>query len=284
MRIKSAAINTAKPIELLNEFAKYLIKIGEGLIETIKDSKFIDEILLPSNIAKNMDESELIESVFPEIETNAFNVEFMSTRAILATKNSTVDKINDLAIKYFPGTEQTYLSIDSVLCPRQKAIYPTEFLNKITGSGLPQHRLLLKINQPIILLRNISQNEGLCNGTRLIIRGFNTRFIDVEIAIGKHKSKRFFIPRMTITPTDLDYPFDLKRIQLPIRSAFAMTINKSQGSTLNFVGIYLEEPCFSHGQLYVAMSRVACLENIIIATNSTLEAITRNVVYKEVFE
>jgi hypothetical protein len=99
MRIKSAAINIAKPIELLNEFAKYLIKIGEGLIETIKDSKFIDEILLPSNIAKNMDESELIESVFPEIETNAFNVEFMSTRAILATKNSTVDKINDLAIK-----------------------------------------------------------------------------------------------------------------------------------------------------------------------------------------
>jgi hypothetical protein len=68
---------------------------------------------------------------------------------------------------------------------------------------------------------------------------------------------------MTITPTDLDYPFDLKRIQLPIRSAFAMTINKSQGSTLNFVGIYLEEPCFSHGQLSVAMSRVACLENII---------------------
>jgi ATP-dependent DNA helicase PIF1 len=107
--------------------------------------------------------------------------------------------------------------------------------------------------------------------------------LDVEIATGKHKGKRFFIPRMAITPSDLDYPFDLKRIQFPIRSAFAMTINKSQGSTLSMVGIYLDEPAFSHGQLYVAMSRVACMENIIIATNSSNEGTTRNVVYKEIF-
>ena len=55
-----------------------------------------------------------------------------------------------------------------------------------------------------------------------------------------------------ITPTDTDYPIEIKRVQFPVRSAFAMTINKAQGATLNKVGIYLDDPVFSHFQLYVA--------------------------------
>ena len=62
-----------------------------------------------------------------------------------------------------------------------------------------------------------------------------------------------------------------------------MTINKSQGSTLDFVGIYLNEPVCTHGQLYVALSRVSSFENIFVATNSDKDGITRNVVYTEIF-
>ena len=47
-----------------------------------------------------------------------------------------------------------------------------------------------------------------------------------------------------------------KRLQYPIRLAYAMTINKSQGQTLERCGLVLHSPVFSHGQLYVAMSRV----------------------------
>ena len=165
----------------------------------IKNSKYEDDINLGFNIAKNMDELELIKSVYPDILKNSTDIEFMSNRAILAGKNIDVDKINEMASNYFPGIAQTFLSADSVLCAKQRAIYPTEFLNQITGSGLPPHKLTLKINQPIILLRNIMQSEGLCNGTRLIIKEFHKNFIDVEIAIGKHKNKRFFIPKLVIT-------------------------------------------------------------------------------------
>jgi ATP-dependent exoDNAse (exonuclease V) alpha subunit len=62
-----------------------------------------------------------------------------------------------------------------------------------------------------------------------------------------------------------------------------MTINKAQGSTLESVGLYLNEPVFSHGQLYVALSRVSSLKKIFIATNSEIEGRTRNVVYREIF-
>jgi len=58
------------------------------------------------------------------------------------------------------------------------------------------------------------------------------------------------------------FPFQFKRKQFPVRLSFAMTINKSQGQTIPNVGVYLPQPVFSHGQLYVAMSRATARSNI----------------------
>jgi hypothetical protein len=73
----------------------------------------------------------------------------MSNRAILSSKNITVNRINELACKYFPGVSRIYYSIDSCVNDYQVNTYPTEFLNKITDSSLPLHKLELKLNQPI---------------------------------------------------------------------------------------------------------------------------------------
>jgi len=159
----------------------------------------------------------------------------------------------------------------------------------LTPSGTPPHRLILKIGVPIILLRNISPSEGLCNGTRLIIKEIQQHVIDAEIVTGSHLRKRVFIPRIRIAPSDSDLPFQLIRRQFPIRLAFAMTINKAQGQTIPYVGLYLSVPVFAYGQLYVALSRVKSRKNIKILVkngqnNIIIGTFTKNIVYKEIFE
>jgi len=68
----------------------------------------------------------------------------------------------------------------------------------LTPSGTPPHRLILKKEVPIILLRNLSPIEGLCNGTRLIVREFNKHVIDAEILTGSHLEKKMFISQINI--------------------------------------------------------------------------------------
>ena len=123
--------------------------------------------------------------------------------------------------------------------------------------------LKLKIGCPIILLRNIDPANGLCNGTRLVVQGFAKNSINAEIVLGQHAGKRIFLPRIPLCPLDDEmFPFQFKRKQFPIRLSFAMTVNKAQGQTIPNVGVYLPEPVFSHGQLYVALSRATARSNI----------------------
>jgi ATP-dependent DNA helicase PIF1 len=63
-------------------------------------------------------------------------------------------------------------------------------------------------------------------------------------------------------PTDL--PFEFRRLQFPVRLAFAMSINRAQGQSLKVPGINLDTPCFSHSQLYVACSRVGTGKNLYV--------------------
>ena len=139
-----------------------------------------------------------------------------------------------------------------------------------------------------MLLRNLNPKMGLCNGTRLIFLKVHKNYLlECSIVGGEFNTRKVLIPRITTKPKDREFPFEWSRRQFPVRAAFAMTINKSQGQTLTNVGVCLTDTCFSHGQLYVALSRVGCSSRIKMAIRPITDNpdnATCNVVYKEVFK
>ena len=259
--------------ETANVFAKQLLDIGNNKVAVDTSTGFIT---LPTDFCHITDSKvELIQRVFPDIAQKFNNHNWLGERAILAAKNKDVEDLNATIQNYLPGQLVSFKSVDTVMNQDDVINYPTEFLNSLELPGLPPHNLQLKVGSVVIMLRNINQPR-LCNGTRLAVKRLMNNVIEATIIKGKYKGEDVLIPRIPMIPTDL--PFDFKRLQFPVRLAFAMTINKSQGQSLEVCGINLEFPCFAHGQLYVACSRVGKPSSLFIYVPQNK---TKNIVYEK---
>jgi hypothetical protein len=140
---------------------------------------------------------------------------------------------------------------------------------------------------PVILMRNLNQGIGLCNGTRLLITRLADCVLEVTVMTGLAIWQSICILRIVLNTTDPKWLFVLQRKQFSLRVCYAITINKSHVQTLGKVGVYLQNPVFTHGRLYVAISRVTSLGGLkvlIAEEDGSCVSETRNIVYREVLD
>jgi hypothetical protein len=278
----------------LQWFHEWLLNLGDGKLPIVEAPDIIElpeRFVFPINDDSpgkiNTSKLEFIHKIFPNMAEKAAGpiedwIDWIGERAILAPKNSQVDELNFKISEIFPGEARIMSSADTCTNIGDVTRFPVEYLNSLTPTGLPPHKLHLKKGMILMLIRNLNPKGGLCNGTRLILNEIGTYVLRCTIASGTKKGNTALIPRIELTPNDNLYSFDWKRRQFPVRPAFAVTINKSQGQTLKKVGVWLEEPVFTHGQLYVAASRVGHPDHLLFAVKKSAKRRTRNVVYKEI--
>lgn len=301
------------------QFGQWLLKLGTGSLPTVyNNDPNIVEIpphmllqLTPQEAAaaviNNRTDSgaipvelrAMIRQVFGD-DINKLTREDLTSRSILLTSLKAVLKVNNHMIATLNGPAHTYLSVDDIISDddNDKYNFPVEYLNNQMVSGIPPHALTLKVGAVILLLRNIDPEKGLSNGTRLIVIELKDSAIVAEIISESHRGSIVFIFRMDLVTEDSMIPVKMRRQQFPVIPAFAMTVNKAQGQSIEILGIYLNDVVFSHGQLYVAFSRSRDSHNIkiFIKDQGTQQGhlmrnvpgqqhrvFTRNVVYREVF-
>ncbi|XP_018572499.1 uncharacterized protein LOC108911909 [Anoplophora glabripennis] len=224
-RVEKLSLKTNMRVHLHNDvdsrlYPEMLLKIGdaEGYISLSREF---------CNLVEN--DLDLIPHVFPELQQNLISDQWLCARAILPPTNEVVNRINTDILKEVQGEMKKYLLMDTIMDTELSTSYPVEFLNSLELSGVPSHKLQLKLNVPVMLMRNLDAPR-LCNGTKLRITKLGQNILGVTILTGVGKGNSVIIPGIPIIPTDL--PFQYKRVQFPVKLCFAVTINKTQGLTL----------------------------------------------------
>jgi len=148
------------------EFAKFLLDMGDGILNDFDDNIQIPECCVaPIN-------ADIVEDIYGDLIRKKQFVKIAKC-AILSARNVDVDEINQKIVELLDVTgERIYTSIDSAVNDDNgdigEALLP-KYLNSLSPSSLPPHELRLRPNCIIMLIRNLSINEGLCNGTRLMV-------------------------------------------------------------------------------------------------------------------
>ena len=144
----------------------------------------------------------------------------------------------------------------------------SQSLHTYNAAGAPPARLSLAVGMVVTCLRNYDHAFPMMNGTRAVICGIGARIVTVckpedWSASGPDPERCLSIPRINFTiEVDTKTGLTMTRRQFPLAPAYAITVHKAQGQTLERIVVNATQATWEHGQLYTALSRVRGRNNI----------------------
>ncbi|KAI5708509.1 hypothetical protein M8J77_024181 [Diaphorina citri] len=265
-------------------YSDFLLQVGNGTLptETFGEGRESQTLVPLTDVRVMTNIEDLIADVFP---ANILRDSDQSARrAILAPLNVNVKNINERILGMLEGQLHELLSADSVDREDEDSLdADIQIVNQATGKGVPDHILRLKIGSVCLIMRNLNIADGLVNGTKVILTAISPRLITVRMPGG---TQLYGIPRIIFKFAMVEgSPLRISRRQFPLMLAYAMSGHKSQGQTIDYVGVDLRTDCFTHGQLYVLLSRVRSPQDIVVLVPENRVhagvAYVKNIVYNE---
>ena len=177
---------------------------------------------------------------------------------LLFSRNMDVDSINSAKLAELGGDVHTY-SVKTVSTGEQTHIDLQRTIEKMDKDTNYVQELTLKIGAQVMLITNLDQEKGLVNGSRGVVTGFKEL---VNWPIVLFKNNQYLTIEENVWKSEHDKP--VERSQIPLRLAYALTIHKAQGATLDCALIDIGMNTFEYGQAYVALSRLKSLESLYI--------------------
>lgn len=223
------------------EYTTFLEEVGNGRIEFV-------EVPAECRVTSYAD---LIDAVYGDT--------WESSHQILALTLETCAAVNGMCFEKLPGVLTCVPASDKYIDCKDPDDFPHDYVESLDMRGAPPWMLKMKVGAKYMCIRNLDLKRGIVNGTMLRLLSIGRHTAQFEILTGKASGciDIFTKAAFTITPEASGLPFTIIRKQYPIIPAYCLSVHKAQGQTLNRVGLIFESDPFTHGQLYVALSRVA---------------------------
>ena len=261
------------------EYLQMLDIIGEGIEPTSETSGTVVNVY-SENVHEDgsmvvalpqlkhiSDKGEALQWLFPD----GFDADSMHTRAILCSTNVIVDEWNATIQELNPNPIYELRSEDKVKDIDDphgilRRMISESVLERFQRPGVPHHKLYLKKNDICMVMRTLNRKEGLTKNLRVKILDIQPYMIRV-CTLNPTNRKFYNIPRIRFSVT-LPYgrSVSMERKQFPLRLAYSITYNKSQGQEFQQVLVDIRNNPFTHGHLYVALSRIRIASTIRLFT------------------
>ena len=218
-------------------FALLLEQIGNGLVE---------EVTVPES-----SRLQTVQELITRVHGHDMTAVPRFNNMILSPRLETCRQINEMCLNALPDNGVHASAFDDLKDRRNADLYTDEYIASLQLSGVPPATLLLKKHGRYMITKNYDIKRGVVNGTLIEMLHYSRHMVQVQLLTGTQKGRVIQLPRCSshVSTENSGLPFAFERVQFPVIPAYCVSVHKSQGQSLDIVGLWIDQDCFAHGQL-----------------------------------